>query len=51
MDFIIFSWCQHGQLGPEVFAPSNTAMQLLGPGVLETLRSGRNQQLYLELLQ
>ncbi|CAJ1357845.1 unnamed protein product [Effrenium voratum] len=34
-----------------VFAPSNTAIDLLGPGVLETLRYGQNSQYFLELLQ
>lgn len=34
-----------------VFAPSNNAIELLGPGVLETLRSGQNEQKYLDLLR
>eukprot|EP00913_Durusdinium_trenchii_P006743 g6339.t1 len=35
----------------KVFAPSNNAIELLGPGVLETLRSGQNEQKYLDLLR
>ncbi|CAE7652736.1 Tgfbi [Symbiodinium sp. CCMP2456] len=34
-----------------VFAPSNDAIDLLGPGVFETLRSGRNSEYLLYLLQ
>lgn len=34
-----------------VFAPSSTAIELLGPGVLATLRSGQNEQKYLDLLR
>eukprot|EP00439_Symbiodinium_sp_Y106_P078105 s377_g16.t3 len=34
-----------------VFAPSNDAIDLLGPGVFETLKSGRNSEYLLDLLQ